>query len=172
MSMAKVYRMGMNLDIHFDGLDDLVLELDNMIDAVDDELKRGLNEYAALAEEGSKALTFKDYGDLEESINAEPARMVGGVWEASVGSNMVYALRRHEEQYKPGVRPKYDRGIKIENYYVDGRGRRTRVKPNWRGQPPGRKFISRAVQATEKDFEEIMDEALQNVLKGRRGRLR
>lgn len=158
-----------DLSIEFDGLDEMVQTYDNMIDAIDNRLGAGLNEYAALVEEGAKALTFKDYGDLEESIHAEPAKWKGGDrLEASVGTNLEYALRLHEQPYKPGTRPKYDRGIKIDDYYIDGRGRRTRNRRNWRGQPPGRKFISRAVDVTEDDFREIMTEAYRDVLRGRR----
>jgi len=161
-----------DLEIRFDGLDDMIVELDNMIDAVDGRVQKAMNEYSALVEEGAKALTFRDYGDLEDSIHAAPAKLQNGAIEGSVGSNLSYALRLHEQPYKPGTRPKYDRGIKIPGYYVDGKGRRTRDKPTWRGEVPGRKYLTRAVDVTENDYEEIMAEALDDLLKGKGRRRR
>lgn len=168
MAKRRRSRYQVDLGVQFDGLDELIQTYDNMIDSIDDRLAEGLNEYAALVEEGAKALTFKDYGDLETSINAEPAKWRDGVLQASVGTNLEYALRLHEQPYKPGERPKYDNGIKIDDYYIDGRGRRTRNRPSWRGEEPGRKFLARAVSVTEEDFQEIMAEAYADVLRGRK----
>lgn len=157
---------GLNFNFNMDGL----AEFENSLKDMEKDFKRnvevGMREYSLLAEEGSKSLAPRDSGDLEASIQAGPIAWKGDTVESSVGSNLSYALRRHEAPDKSGERDKYDNGVKEEGYYADGKGRRTRQKATWRGQMPGRKYIERAVVATEEEYEQIMAEALSKTLGG------
>lgn len=129
-------------------------------------LMEELTKYGKLAEEGSRALAQKDTGDLEESINFGKAQKEGNAFVVEGGSSLKYALRRHEEPYRMGNHTYYDDGAKFENYYVGGRGRRTHRKPSWRGERAGRKFMQRAINLTEKDFETMMERVLERLMAG------
>lgn len=159
---------GLNFNFELDGLSDFEDSLKDMEKDFKRNVEDGMREYSMLAEEGSKSLAPRDSGDLEASIHAEAPVWRGTTIESGVGSNLSYALRRHEAPDKPGERDKYDNGVKEEGYYVDSKGRRTRQKASWRGQMPGRKYIERPVAATEDEFEQIMAEALDKTLGGRR----
>lgn len=158
--------MSDEFEIKWDGLDLLKEKFDEM----ENELKRiaveEYNNYALLVEEGAKALSPKDSGDLEASITTEKAKFTGTTVHTAVGSNMKYALRRHEAPYRKGTFPKYDNGAKFPDYYVDGRGEITRSKPSWRGQIPGRKYLQNAINATENDYFETNERILRRTLKG------
>lgn len=129
-------------------------------------LKEEMTKYGLLVEEGTRALAQKDTGDLEESINFSRAEKQGQAFVVEGGSNLKYALRRHEEPYRRGKYPYYDDGAKFPNYYVNGLGRRTRLKPNWRGERPGRKYMQRAINVTEKDFGVMMDRVYARLMVG------
>lgn len=124
-------------------------------------------EYGMLVEEGTKALAPHDEGNLEDNINFERAKREGtGVSVEGGVSNVEYAVIRHEAPYRGGRGPKYDDGAKYPNYYIMGRGARTRSKPSWRGYVPGRKFLDNAITATEQDFIEMNKRALDRTLRG------
>lgn len=127
-----------------------------------DEMK----DYSLLVETGARALAQRYGGDLEESIVAAQVAVRNGLVIGEVGSILVYAWRRHEEPYRPGKHPLYDAGIKVDDYYKNGLGRRTRTKTSWRGQMPGRKFLERAVIATEEEFYEMIGNAMEKALRG------
>ena len=127
-------------------------------------LKEEMQDYSLLVETGARALAQRFGGDLEESIVAAAASIKNGQVIGEVGSNLVYAWRRHEEPYRAGKHPLYDRGIKIDDYYKDGLGKRTRRKGTWRGQMPGRKFLERAVIATEAEFLGAAERALERAM--------
>lgn len=155
--------------IDFSGLEDFVRELGG--DAkrdFDNHLEDGMKEYGSLLEEGGQALAGYDGGDLETSIQFDRFERSGNAMEGSVGSDLEYAWRRHEEEYREGEFDKYDAGVKYEEYYVDGRGEETREKDRtaWRGLPAGRKYLERAMVATEDDFNEIMGEVYDKTLRG------
>ncbi len=105
-----------------------------------DELKRALDKWEADAiralvqaqdQNGedllqkSQALAPKLSGDLEGSGYKDPVKVDVGGKEISVevGYNMVYAARRHEEDYSPGPI--------------------TSGKPGVDGMPAGRKYLER-----------------------------
>lgn len=157
---------GLNIKFEIEGLDELAKQMERAGRELDKNLKQGMKEYSALAEEGSRALAHRDSGDLEASIHADPIRSSTGKVEGAVASNLSYALRRHEEPVRKGSHDKYDNGSKFSDYYVDGRGERTRQKASWRGEKPGRKFMGRAVRVTEKDFDAIFAKALEKTLRG------
>lgn len=143
------------LSIEWDGLAELEEKFEKMDEEFEKNLVQGYTEYGMLVEEGSRALAQRDTGDMEESIVFGKARMEGDTVIVEGGSNSPYALRRHEEPYRPGVHDKYDNGAKFEDYYLNGRGRGTYQKGPWRGQKPGRKFMQRAIDVTENDYNEM-----------------
>lgn len=140
MSMARsVFR------IEFDGLK----EFDQTLQRMDDNLKRivkhALTEYGSKVEEGAKRLAPHKEGDLEASINFDQAKEEGKNIVVYGGSNLEYALARHE-------RP--------------GRGPGTLGKPNWRGYQPGPKYLENAIKATEADYTRLMQQALESIVGG------
>lgn len=166
--MSMVKRRGDHFSLVWDGLDEFIEDLEGMERDFENNVKKGMGKYGSLAEEGSKALSPRDSGDLESSIHFDRPKNQGGSIVVEGGSNLHYALRQHEAPERTGVRDKNDAGVKEAGYYVDGRGRRTRQKPAWRGQQAGRKYVERAIVATEKGFEKIMANALEQTLRGRR----
>ncbi|GIO25097.1 HK97 gp10 family phage protein [Oceanobacillus sp. J11TS1] len=159
--------MADEIKIVWEGLKEFSNELGGMNKELEKNLKKAMNDYLELAEEGAKALVHRDEGELEERLTAKKPRKEEDRIIGEIGTNLEYAFRRHEEPYRYGVHDKYDRGVLKEGYYVDGRGRRTRDKPNWRGEKPGRKYLERAIILTEDDFEKIMADALERTLGGR-----
>lgn len=162
MSVGKGIGFGIDFDI-----DKVIEDFGGMAGDVDKNVDKGLSEYGMVFEEAGKALAPYDSGDLVTSIQFQGLKTVSGARQGSVGSDLEYALRRHEEPYKPGTRDKYDNGVKFERYYLNGRGRRTHRRPGFRGQKAGRKYLERAQVATEKDHFDIMKQTLEAVLKGR-----
>lgn len=160
---------GFEFRIEVPGIDDLLADLDRMPEDLEANLTDAMTEYGLLLEEGARELVHYDGGDLLTSLEFKPLKKLNGAIEGAVGSELQYAMRRHEEPYRPGTHDKYDNGVKFVKYYLNGRGRRTLRKPNWRGLKPGRKFLERASVATEEDFAEIMGEAYDKTLRGRGG---
>lgn len=163
--------MANNFDfqISFPDMGDFIRELEMMPDAADNHIGDAIIEYGMLLEEGSRALAPYDSGDLVNSLQFKSLQRMAGRIEGAVGSEIAYAMRTHEAPDTPGTRDKYDNGVKFERYYLNGKGRRTHRKPAWRGQRAGRKYLERAAVATEKDFEELMNEAYEKTIRGRRG---
>lgn len=166
--MASQARRGINLSVDLSDFDKFRLELEDMRKNFLHNVAQKMWTYDMLVEEGSRALAPRDGGDLESSIKAEATKIEGDRVIGSVGSNLEYALRVHEEPGRRGRFPKYDAGVKEDDYYQDGLGRRTRQKSAWRGELPGRKYLERAVVATEDDFDRFMAESLERTLKGDR----
>lgn len=155
------------IGIDIEGMDEFIRMLEEAEDLFMKNLKLGMREYSLLVETGGRALAQRYGGDLEESIIAAAVAVENGMVIGEVGSNLIYAWRRHEEPYRSGRHPLYDNGIKIEDYYVNGLGRRSYQKRSWKGQLPGRKFLERAVVATEPDFLEMCERVLDVTLRGR-----
>ncbi|MFD1066689.1 HK97 gp10 family phage protein [Oceanobacillus locisalsi] len=156
-----------NVQIVWEGLKEFSEELGKMDKLLEKNLFAAMKEYLKLVEEGAKALSPRDEGDLEDSIQFTNPKMEGFKVVSEGGSNLDYALRRHEQPYSSGTWSKYDNGALIEGYYTDGRGQRTWSKGSWRGEQPGRKYLERAIQLTEDDFEKIMARALEKTLGGK-----
>lgn len=102
------------------------------------------NKVGYQVEADAKALAPRDMGQLEQSIQSTGAKYVNGQISLSVGSPLVYALRRHEEPSRKGMYNKYARGVTYTDYYINGRGELTRAKPNVGSFEPGRKFLTNA----------------------------
>lgn len=125
-----------------------------------------LGKFGLRVEEVAKALSPRDSGDLEDSINTSKVIIEGKKFSIVVGTNMKYALRIHEQPETKGKRHKYEYGVKYPNYYVDGRGENTRKKPNVEGYKPGRKYLTNAVKVTENDWNKMCERILARVLEG------
>ena len=152
--------------IEWEGFEDLRKEFKGMEKKFDRILLEEMTKFGLLVEEGTKALAPKDTGDLEDSISFDRAKKQGFEYTVEGGSNLKYALRRHEEPYRMGTHPKYDDGSRFDNYYVGGRGRRTSRKTNWRGYRPGRKYLLNAVTATEEDWNKMLERVLERMMGG------
>ncbi|UYL93880.1 structural protein [Geobacillus phage vB_GthS_PK2.1] len=152
----------------WEGIDEFIELLDNMDRKTRRIMVQEYTKFGLLVEEGARALAPKDEGNLEDTINAEKARIIDEGVEVEVGVGSVYGLRRHEEPPRMGKYPKYERGAKFPNYYINGLGARTRSKPGWRGEKPGRKYLQRAVELVVDDFVEMNERILQRIMEGRR----
>lgn len=129
-------------------------------------VKRAANDVLLNAEADAKALSPRDKGDLENSIHANKAEFNNHVVSGSIGSNLVYALRRHEEHIREGTWNKYERGVKYEGYYVNGRGEVTRAKPEVRGYMPGRKYLENAARINKDNWRREIAHAVSDTFKG------
>lgn len=155
-------------DIKFTGDKELAKYLKSLDKDVNRIMMEEYTKFGKLVEEGARALAPKDRGDLTDTINSDPAERTSKGISVEVGVGSVYGVRRHEERPRPGTHPKYENGAKFPNYYKNGDGLRTRSKGSWRGEKPGRKYLERAVKATEKDFDEMNERILKRIMEGRR----
>lgn len=162
MSVAR----GIGFDIQFD-VEGMIEDFKKLAASADETIDAGLSEYGMLSEEAGKALAPYDSGDLVTSIQFQGLKTANGERQGSVGSDLEYALRRHEEPYRMGTHDKYDNGVKFEKYYVNGRGRRTHRRPGFRGQKAGRKYLERSQALLEPDHLDIMQQTLEAILRGR-----
>lgn len=160
MSMAK----GDVFNIEWEGLDEFAEILDKMDKQSEKIIMDEMTKLGMLAEEGAKALVHHDHGDLEDSLSFDRAKKEGRNIVVHGGSNLEYALRRHEEPYRPGVHDKYENGRHYPNYYLNGRGRGTHRKPKWRGYKPGRKYLENTIKAIEPDYNKVNTRALERIL--------
>jgi hypothetical protein len=152
----------------WEGIEELARLLENMDDNMERILIDEYSKYGLLVEEGAKALAPKDKGDLTDTINSDRAKKNGREIFVEIGVGSVYGVYQHEKRLRPGNHPKYDRGAKFPDYYQNGYGQKTRSKPSWRGERPGRKYLERAVDLTEDDFNEMNERVLDRIMQGRR----
>ncbi len=124
MSMAK----GDVFNIEWEGLEEFSEILDKMDKEAENIIMDEMTKFGMLAEEGTKALVHHDEGTLEDSINFDKAKKEGNEIVVRGGSNLEYALRRHEEPYRPGVHDKYENGRKypILNGSLEATTKKTR----------------------------------------------
>ena len=153
--------------IEWDGLKELKAEMKSAPDRFNNLLIKELNNIGLTTEKYAKALVNYDSGELEDSIFSTKAKRYGNMYVVYVGTNMVYARYIHELYNPTGLGDKYERGVKYPNYYIGGRGKRTRDKPNVKGYKPGRKYLRNAVVLSEADVEEAMERVLISLLEGR-----
>lgn len=129
--------------IEWDGLDEFIEQLQKISDQTDNIILEEYSKFGLLAEEGAKALVHHDEGTLEDSINFDQAVKNGDEIIVRGGTNVEYALRRHEE---PGI------------------GEGTANKPSWRGYAPGQKYLENAVRAIEEDYDTMNIRILERIL--------
>lgn len=154
------------ISIQWTGLKELANYFGELEAAYIYEIKDAMTEYSLLVETGARALTHRYGGDLEQSIVAAEVALQNNLIIGSVGTNLVYAWWIHEKPYGRKINDLYDNGYHEKDYYVYGRGRRTREKAYWRGQMPGRKYLERAVAVTEEDFFLLMERARDRAVGG------
>src|SRR5699024_12056749 len=77
---------------------------------IDRIVQEELSKFGKHVESVTKKLVHQDEGHLSDSINFDNAYKEGNSYIVSGGSNLPYALRRHEEPYRPGVHDKYLHG--------------------------------------------------------------
>lgn len=146
--------------LEWEGLDEFNELLGKMEKEHEAIIVKELTDFGQDVETGTKALVHHDEGNLEDSINFGKARKRGSTYEVTGGSNLKYALRRHEQPYSKRV---YDK-IPGDKFYQYGRGWGTRNKPNWRGYAPGRKFMENAINALEKDYNAMNTRVLEKIM--------
>lgn len=150
--------------IEWDGLEEFRHILEELDESIDNIIIEEYSRYGMLVEEGARSLAPHDDGDLEDSINFQRCKKEGNTFVVEGGSNLSYALLRHEAPEKSGTRPKYDRGAKFPSYYVNGRGKRTRAKGTWRGKQAGRKYLTNAIEATKSDFDAMNERIIARIM--------
>lgn len=150
---------GNRVTFEWHGFANLIDDIDAIQNSFIGYVMRGMEQYSLVVEEGARHLAFRYGGDLESSIVAAAVAVRSKLVIGSVGTNIAYAWRLHEKPHGNKIGDLHDNGITIKGYYIGGRGRRTREKASWKGQMPGRKFLERAVVATEDEFYEIMEDA-------------
>lgn len=153
--------------IEWDGLKELQAEMRSAPKRFNKLLIKELNNIGLTTEKYAKGLVSYDSGELEDSIFSTKAKSYGNMYVVYVGTNMEYARYIHELYNPTGRGDKYERGVKYPNYYIGGRGKRTRDKPKVKGYTPGRKYLRNAVVLTEPDIEEAMERVLISLLEGR-----
>jgi hypothetical protein len=129
--------------VEWEGLDEFAEMLEKMDAQTDEIIMDEMTKYGMLVEEGTKALVHHDEGTLEDSINFDKAIRESNTIIVRGGSNIEYALRRHEEP---------------------GRGAGTLAKPRWRRYKPGPKYMEKAIKATEDDYNKMNVRALERIL--------
>lgn len=157
---------GIKFNIEWDGLRELQNEFRTMNKRFSLILLDEMDKIGLTCEEYAKALAPRDSGELEDSIHSTQARVEGRSFVVYVGTNKEYATYVHELNNVRPVGDKYERGVKLEGYYIGGRGQRTRDKIRQKGFQPGRKFLQRAVILTDQHFEQAMERALERLLEG------
>lgn len=133
--------------------------IDNMLEAADDVLMD--------TEGTAQSLAPRDSGHLERTILSSNAKHMAGKISGSVGSNSVYALRRHEEAPRRGTYHKYEDGVRYDNYYFNGRGERTRAKPKVAGFQAGRKYLSNAAELNRDNWRNELSDAVSRTYGGK-----
>lgn len=153
--------------IEWDGLKELKSEMKSAPARFEKLIIQELNEIGLTTEKYAKALVARDSGDLEDSIFSTKAKNYGGMYVVYVGTNNEYARYIHELYNPNGLNDKYERGVRYPNYYIGGRGKRTRDKPKLKGYTPGRKYLRNAVVLSEADVEAAMERVLTKLLEGK-----
>ena len=152
-------------DINLEGFEELQREFQKAERDFRPSVKKHMTRFTLNVQGDAQKLVSVDSGELQSSIHTLPARETSEGIVTSVGTNNEYALRRHEEPYKQGVRPKYERGTKFDMYYINGRGYGTRNQPGVGQYKAGRKYMQNAVLYNESNFGKMCENILREVLK-------
>lgn len=153
---------GIHININLEGFDEFADAIGNLPQRLNKAIIEELQKVALTAERYARQLSPRDTGELENSINAGRVQHEGNSFVVYVGTNMEYATYVHELN-SSRIGDKYDKGVKIPGYYVNGRGAGTRAKPNVKGYMPGRKYLRNAIVLTEVHLENAMKRALERV---------
>lgn len=154
-----------SINIELEGFEEFADAMAKMPKVLMHNLSKELGYVALTAERLARQLAPRDTGELEDSIHAGAIKREGGALVTYIGTNMEYAKYVHELSSNR-IGDKYDKGVKITGYYVDGRGQRTRDKPSIKGYKPGRKYLRNAIVLTEPYLEKAMNRAIEKTLGG------
>lgn len=152
----------MKITFNFEGMDKFADMIGRTPKRFETILQEELKKVALQAERYARQLAPRDTGDLEASINTSKVFREGSNYVVYVGTNKEYAMYVHELN-SSRIGDKYEKGIKLENYYIGGRGKRTRDKPNVKGYPPGRKYLRNAMVLTDTHIKTAMQSAIKRV---------
>lgn len=155
----------MRIHIELEGFDEFAKAVRDMPKRFESILMDELRKVALQAERYARQLAPYDTGDLESSINTGPVKREGSAYVVYVGTNKEYATYVHELN-STRIGDKYDKGIKIPGYYINGRGKRTREKPNVKGYQPGRKYLRNAIVLTDTHLTAAMNRAIDRLFGG------
>lgn len=136
--------------IKWDGLE----ELNNAFDKLEIEVLQAVKEGVVDCTEDLAKVSSQLSPLLEGDLQASPTvdiKINGSNITGEVSYNSPYALRRHEEEYKPGTRKEYDKSGRPVGYIIDGKGPLTRSKPSVDGMIPGRKYLEQPLKKYGKD---------------------
>lgn len=152
-----------NINIELEGFEEFSDAISKIPKRFNEIMTEELQKVSLTAERYARQLAPRDTGELENSINAGSVKREGNSFVVYVGTNMEYATYVHELN-SSRVGDKYDKGVKIPGYYVNGRGAGTRAKTNVKGYMPGRKYLRNAIVLTETHLETAMSRAIERVL--------
>lgn len=152
-----------NINIELEGFEEFADTISKIPKRFNEIMTEELHKVSLTAERYARQLAPRDTGELENSINTGSVKREGNSFVVYVGTNMEYATYVHELN-SSRVGDKYDKGVKIPGYYVNGRGAGTRAKPNVKGYMPGRKYLRNAIVLTETHLETAMSRAIERVL--------
>lgn len=165
MTSRDSYKKGFKVTV--EGAESLSDKLKGFPERFEKNILIELNFLANKAEHYARKLAPRDTGRLEESINAGKSERVGMSYVVYVGTNVEYATYVHELNSKRLRGDKYDKGVKLENYYLGGMGAETRAKATIGGYMPGRKYMRNAVILTDKHVGTAVRRALRNAWEGK-----
>lgn len=160
MSNGKI-----SVNIEVEGFEEFANAVEKMPKVLKHNLSKQLGYAALTAERFSRQLAPRDTGELEDSIHAGAVKREGNSLAVYIGTNMEYATYVHELSSKR-VGDKYDKGVKITNYYINGRGKQTRDKSSVKGYQPGRKYLRNAIVLTEPYVTKAVNRAIEQTLGG------
>lgn len=114
--------------------------------------RREYTDLSMLFETATRKLAPMYDGELARSISFDMPVWKGSVFQFAGGAGAAHALKQHEMPERKGKHDAYVDGVKHEGWYEDGRGKRTRQKPSYKGFLPGRKYLENALLAEEESI--------------------
>lgn len=157
--MAK---QGLGIHIELENWEEFADIIGNIPKRFSRVMTEELSKVALMAERYARQLAPRDSGELENSITASKVKQEGNSFVVYVGTNMEYATYVHELN-STRIGDKYDKGVRIPGYYINGRGQQTRSKPSVKGYQPGRKYLRNAIVLTDSHLETAMGRAIDRV---------
>jgi hypothetical protein len=134
------------LNIKFDltGVEEVLAALDQAEESIRATVKSAMQDNVAHLQEASVALAPILSSNLRDSVSSEVNDIPQGV-EGTVAFGTVYALRRHEEEYKPGPI--------------------TAQSPGYDGMKPGRKYLERPLKRYSRKYMEHIANKVKEALR-------
>lgn len=155
--------MSSEFEIIFTGFDEILKNMDELEQAIDNTVKQAVTDCGMDLDKVSTELAPLLEGDLQGSADLDIKKTNEG-WRSSVTFKSPYALRRHEEQYRPGVHKEYNSDGQYVGDIIDGRGPFTRSKPSVDGMEPGRKYLERPVKKYEQKYQNYIGQKVGEVI--------